>query len=512
MQTELAIAHSADIEDETLTRPAPAVEPRLVLVSNRVLNPSGKPSGGLAVGLSEALSAHDGLWFGWNGEIASGAPSGEARENVFEGFRTLTTDLSQAEHDEYYLGFANECLWPLLHYRTDLVQCRPSQERHYYAANRRLAGMLAAELAKNDLVWVHDYHLIPFAEALREQGLSNRIGFFLHTPFPAPEIFAAAANHRRLGRALFAYDLVAFQTNGDRDNFERYAVRWLGARRRPDGRLSLAGQVLQVADLPIGIDVADFAAHAQRHAHDDEIEGLMRACGDSTLMVGVERLDYSKGLPERVAAFHHLLDSVPDMRGRIQYLQVATPTRSHVKAYEDIREALDKAIGGVNGRFGTFAWEPVRYLNTPAQRPFLAGLFRRARVGLVTPLRDGMNLVAKEYVAAQDPEDPGVLVLSQFAGAAQQMGAAVIVNPHNRFSIAEGIRQACEMSLEERKERHLLLLERISREDVRWWRESFIAALKDESASRTGPYPVPDPRPADGVQSPPSCAGEARPG
>jgi trehalose 6-phosphate synthase len=471
----------------TLERVRPSGGGRLVVVSNRVANLSaGFQSGGLAVAVGEALMASGGLWFGWSGEVAEDAHEREPQVVRTGEVRTVTVALTPREHDQFYLGFSNRCLWPLLHYRLDLAELRTGPEATYFAVNKRFANEVAPLLGAEDTVWVHDYQLVPFGAYLRQRQVTNPIGFFLHIPFPPPEVFSALPHHRQFARTLFAYDLVGFQTVRDRENFARYAIEHLGCRRLDDGRLRGFGRTIDIEAFPIGIDAAAFAELAERNVRAAELRSFNRA-SDCFRIIGVDRLDYSKGLPERIRGIEALLEAWPAYRGRVQLLQIAPPTREGVEAYDVIRNELEQLTGHVNGTFGDLNWTPIRYVHRAVARPILAGLFRRCRVGLVTPLRDGMNLVAKEFVAAQDPADPGVLVLSQFAGAAEQMQEAVIVNPHDPASLATGIREAIEMPLGERQARHRALFGRVSEQDVAWWRERFLSALAAASARRSEP-------------------------
>jgi len=454
---------------------------RLVVVSNRVKTGAEATSGGLAVALGEALGMSGGLWFGWSGKLSEeGPPPPIPSVNSANGFTTATLDLSPAEYDGYYSGFSNECLWPLLHYRLDLARADRQHMETYFAVNERLAKSLAAMVRKDDLIWVHDYHLIPFASCLRRANIRVKIGFFLHIPFPPSEIFAAVPDHRKLGRCLLAYDLVGFQTTRDRDNFVRYAEEHCGARVTGHGDLKVSGRVVKVGAFPIGIDVVQFQAQARRNANHPDLASLIGAAGKR--IIGVDRLDYSKGLPERLTAIETLFETAPELHNALQYLQIATPTREGIPAYENVDAELDRIIGRVNGRFATFGWSPVSYIKRPTPRNLLAGLLRRCHVGLISPLRDGMNLVAKEYVAAQDPLDPGVLILSQFAGAAEQLKEALIVNPYDTQALAGAIRIALEMPKVERQARHAVLLDKIRAEDIDWWRQRYLDALTGEQA------------------------------
>jgi trehalose 6-phosphate synthase len=458
---------------------------RLVVISNRVADLStGHQTGGLAVALAETLAATGGLWFGWSGDVTPDAHLRPLQTGRAGEVKTVTIALTPEEHESYYLGFANRCLWPLFHYRLDVADLRTGPEAIYSAVNKRFAQQVAPLLEPDDTIWVHDYQLIPFAAYLRQLNVTSPIGFFLHIPFPSPEILAALPGHKQFARTFFGYDLVGFQTVRDRENFARYAAEHLGCRRLNDGRLKGFGRTLAIDAFPIGIDAENFAAEAERNLRSPELRTLAKNADSQHLVVGVDRLDYSKGLPERTRGIEKLLESWPAYHGRVQFLQIAPPTREGVEAYDAIRGELERLTSHVNGRFGDLSWTPIRYVHRPVARETLAGLFRRCRMGLVTPLRDGMNLVAKEYVAAQDPNDPGVLVLSEFAGAAEQLEEALLVNPHDPISLATAMRRGLEMPLGERRARHRALWSRITEQDVTWWRERYLSALAKANVAR----------------------------
>ncbi|NAZ36687.1 trehalose-6-phosphate synthase [Rubellimicrobium sp. CFH 75288] len=450
---------------------------RLVVVSNRVAAPGETRAGGLAVALAEALAERgSGVWFGWSGDVVPREVRGVRL--IAEGTTEFVlSDLTEAEHEGYYLGFANRALWPVFHYRVDLGRFDEGEFDCYAAVNRRLARALLPILRRDDLIWVHDYHLLLFGQELRNDGWQGALGFFLHIPFPAPEVFAALPQHQRLARGLAEFDLVGFQTERDAANFRRYMADSHGAELLADGRLRAFGRTIVARAFPIGIDPDEFGRLAESDEGRDAAARVARITGDRALVIGVDRMDYSKGLPERVHAFGRLLDDNEDLRGRVNLLQIAPPSRESVDAYRDLREELDRLAGRVNGDYSDLDWTPIRYLARSYSRGVLAGLYRLARVGLVTPLRDGMNLVAKEYVAAQNPDDPGVLILSEFAGAAERMGAALLVNPHDVGATSEAIRRAIEMPREERQERWQALDREVREHDVTRWRRDFLSAL-----------------------------------
>ncbi len=445
---------------------------RLVVVSNRVPYDAETP-GGLAVALGDALAARDTLWFGWSGQIEENAA--ETVSTVRRGkVEYAVTPLSAAEHAGYYAGYANTALWPSFHYRLDLAEYDAGQFDAYMAVNARFARLLAGRIGPRDQIWIHDYHLIPLAHELRQLGVQNRIGFFSHIPFPSPEIFRAIPQHAALVRGLTACDLVGFQSEGDRANFERHLTETGRGPWTADGALDPAARLTRVKAFPIGIDAAGFARDAAASA--GRGQAAVGARG-RRLVLGVDRMDYSKGLIERVQAVETLFETRPDLREQASFIQLTPPSRGEVDAYARLRTELETAIGHVNGRFSTLDWAPVRYIAQGLPRDELAGLYRDAHVGLVTPLRDGMNLVAKEFVAAQDPDDPGVLVLSEFAGAAEQLPQALIVNPHDPRQQADAVARALAMDLAERRERHAAMMDTLARRDASWWCAAFLREL-----------------------------------
>ena len=451
---------------------------RLVVVSNRVMLPRERLSraGGLAVALREALQRQGGIWFGWSGEVAD-RPDPTPRLTRSGKISYATLDLSPVDHQAYYVGYANSTLWPLCHYRLGLIDFRREQYEGYRSVNARFARTLVPLLRPDDVVWVHDYHFLPFASELRRANVHNRIGFFLHIPFPPPELFSALPSHRELARDLCHYDLIGFQTETDLHAFTRYIIDEAGGTFHPDGTFEAFGLRSRAAAFPIGIDTAAFEEAARIAASSPETKRLKESLVGRELVIGVDRLDYSKGLPKKVEAFGELLGRWPEHRNRVTYMQIAPVSRGEVAQYRTLRRDIEGGAGRLNGKFAEFDWVPVRYLNRSFARPTLAGFYRAAKVGFVTPFRDGMNLVAKEYVAAQDPDDPGVLLLSRFAGAARELRAAVIVNPFDVDAMAEGLHQALTMPLDERRSRHAAMMEILRANTIVAWRERFLSDL-----------------------------------
>jgi trehalose 6-phosphate synthase len=452
---------------------------RLVVVSNRVADPRKPASGGLVVAVGQALRASGGLWFGWSGKVAENGTPGEGDLQLQQAGKVqlATVDLSRDDHDSYYLGYSNGVLWPVFHYRIDLADFDTGFIGGYRRVNQMLAQKLAPLLRPDDTIWVHDYHLIPLAATLRAMGCEQRIGFFLHIPLPPPLILAAIPQHGWLMRSLFAYDLVGLQTQTDVAHFSSYVGTEISADLLGEHEFRAFGKTLRVQAFPIGIDVDEFTALAEGPESQTMYSQVHSEYSRRRVLLGVERMDYSKGLPQRFKAFRLLLQNYPENLGRATLIQIAAPSRESVDAYATLRKELESLSGAINGEFGQLDWMPMRSINRNVARKRLPGLYRAAAVALVTPLRDGMNLVAKEFVAAQDPADPGVLVLSRFAGAAQQMREALLVNPYDTAQMAETIQLALQMPLAERQRRHQALLAGIRAEDVHWWCRRFLDAL-----------------------------------
>jgi trehalose 6-phosphate synthase len=456
--------------------------PRLVVVSNRVSipDPEGpRQAGGLAVAVDAALKRCDGIWFGWSGKVAEDAAAMEPRVIERRRRTLITIDLSPVDFQEYYNGFANRVLWPILHYRVDLAEFTATELGGYLRVNASFADALSRLLRPDDVIWVHDYHLLALARELRARGHANPIGFFLHIPFPPPDIVLALPQHSETLGALSHYDLVGVQTEHDADNLARYFEHQGGSVARDRASIEFGGRRVQIGAFPVAISTSVYARAARKAARSSGAETLRASLGGRWLIVGVDRLDYSKGIAHRLQAFSQFLDAAPLWRSKVTYLQVTPKSRVEVPEYGEMERELSTLVGRINGRHGTEAWTPIRYVNRSYSRAALAAFYRMAKVGLVTPLRDGMNLVAKEYVAAQDPEDPGVLVLSRFAGAAAELDGALVVNPHETEAMGQAIRTALELPLAERQERHRRMFARLSENDIDHWAERFLSALME---------------------------------
>jgi trehalose 6-phosphate synthase len=461
---------------------------RLVVVSNRVADPRKTAAGGLAVALAEVLNNSGGLWFGWSGKLVEAPAGTETPVKVHQAgpVALATMDLTRPDYESFYVGYSNGVLWPVFHYRLDLADFDAGYIEGYRRVNQLFARQLLPLLRPDDIIWVQDYHLIPLAAELRALGCQQRIGYFLHIPLPPPLILAAIPGHDWLVKGLCAYDLVGFQSKADLEHFTDTIQSEAHAQDLGEGRWRVFNRTLHAGAFPIGIDVQEFNQLTQGADAVDMYERMRREYSRRKLLVGVDRLDYSKGLPQRLRAFRELLAKYPDTRNSATLIQIASPSREDVSAYTDILHELESLCGSINGNYGELDWMPVRYMHRTVARSRLPGLYRASRVALVTPLRDGMNLVAKEFIAAQDPEDPGVLVLSRFAGAAEQLKEALLVNPYDTEATAAAIHVALQMPVEERRDRHQALLATIRKTDVHWWCDSFLHLLGQTEAEESG--------------------------
>jgi len=442
----------------------------------------GTAPGGLAVGILAALQHTGGVWFGWSG-ATSGVPARDPEVHTRGNIRFVTIDLDPLEFDAYYNGYCNGTLWPLFHYFPDRFTHEQRQYEAYQAINQQFGRQLLKVMKPGDAIWVHDYHLIPLARFLRQSGFDGPIGFFLHIPFPHVQILRLLPNHAELIQDLCHYDRVGFQTADDLRSFLTCldpACPALAA----DGRIDVGGRRVGLGAYPIGVDVETVIGEARATCQQETVQRMAVSLMGRKLIIGVDRLDYTKGLTERFAAYEQFLEAFPENQGNVTFLQIAPPSRGDVLAYGEIRRALEQCAGRLNGRFAEADWTPIRYLNRDFAHSTLMGFLRAAKVALVTPVRDGMNLVAKEFVAAQDPEDPGVLILSPMAGAAEELRAALQVNPYDKRGMAMALQGALNMPLSERKQRHEELLAAVRRHDIHNWYGSFIQDLTGERVRR----------------------------
>ena len=456
---------------------------RLVVVSNRVPAPSaaGAQAGGLAVALEALMQQRGGLWFGWSGRISE---SSSVRMLEDGGVRFATLDLTEEQHNRFYNEFSNATLWPLLHSMPELMTYDRRNAQVYREVNERFADRLAPLLRDGDLIWVHDYHLLALPSILRARGGGAPIGFFLHIPFPGHDLLMKVPEAAALVRDLLACDLIGFQTENDARNFTEAAVRLAGAERAGPHLLMVEGRKVRLGAFPVEIEPREFASLAEDAWFASPAERLRRSLSQQLLVLGVDRLDPTKGLPQRFAGFRRLLERNADWQRRVTLLQIAAASRTDVAAYQDLRDEIESEAGNINSAYAEPDWTPLRLIARAVPRNTVAGYMRQARVGLVTPLRDGMNLVAKEYIAAQDKQDPGVLILSRFAGAAEQLSSALLVNPYDADEMADAIDQALRMSLAERQSRWNEAWDVIKDTSALGWGRSFVAALLRSTARR----------------------------
>ncbi len=438
--------------------------------------PGSTQAGGLAQALLASLRERGGSWMGWSGELSNHAAAKVRQEGAI---RYITWDLARRDYEAFYCDYANRVLWPLLHGRTDLMSFDSSALEGYLRVNERFADMIAREAVDNDTIWVHDYHLIPLASMLRARDLRCRLGFFLHTPLPAPRTLTALPRHRSVLGLLAAYDLVGLQTQADARALRSYLAAEHEAREDGERMIVPHAGVVRVREFPIGIDPAAMQELSESAKESEQTQDLRASLGQSQLLIGVDRLDYSKGLPQRLRAFGHLLDHNPDFDGRATFLQITPESRREVSEYRALSRDVQRLVGDINGHHAEPAWTPVRYVNRSFPHSTLAGFYRLADVALVTPLRDGMNLVAKEFLACQPADDPGVLVLSEFAGAARELvDTALIVNPFDIEACSRAMALALRMPLEQRRERHAAAMQLLARGNIHAWCADFLAALR----------------------------------
>ncbi len=453
----------------------------VVVVSNRVAraSPDEPLAGGLAAALLPMVRDSGAIWVG-----SSGQPSDASETRDFAKIESLgsgalaTVDMPAKHYRGYYEGFANSALWPALHSRPDLIQVTADDYTSYREVNAFMARALLRFNSPDAVFWIQDYHFLTLGAELRHLGVERPLGFFLHTPWADRRTMSAVPNSKDLADAMLAYDMIGFQTVEDRQNFEDFLHHAFDITV-VDGMVASHWGLTQLATFPIGIDVEEFSTRATKAMTRPEVARLRESLHGSKLVLGVDRLDYSKGLANRLRAFDRMLEIEPGLKRSVALLQVAVPSRGNIKAYRELKAELAGLVGEVNGRHGEVDWMPVRYLNKGFSQLTLAGFYRVAGVGLVTPLHDGMNLVAKEYVAAQNPFDPGVLVLSSFAGAAKELDAALQVNPHDIDGMARQIALALRMSVEERRERWQSMVRKLKAASVQSWFTDFLQTLTD---------------------------------
>jgi trehalose 6-phosphate synthase/phosphatase len=485
---------------------------RILLVSNRlpvsVRVERGelrveRSAGGLATGLRPFHDKGDGVWIGWPGETwRLSPPQLASMRRQLADMRAIPMELTAAEVQRYYDGFSNGVLWPLLHYNLNRLPMNAEGWTTYKRVNQRFADAVVAEYRPGDMIWVHDYHLALVPDMVRRRLPDAAIGFFLHVPFPSAEVFRLLPWRREVLAGILGASVVGFHTVSYVLHFMTSAANVLGCETR-QGRVRFEGRSIRVGTFPMGIDAAAFEELGSRPDIVAESQKLRESAGGASgvsLIVSVDRLDYTKGIPRRLLAFERLLERYPRLRGRVSFLQVASPSRQDVSEYQQFRRSVDEIVGRVNGRFALLGHVPIHYISQtlPAER--LAAIYRAGDVALITPLRDGMNLVAKEFVAAR-PDGDGVLVLSEFAGAAAELTDALLVNPYDLDSVAATIRRALEMPEDERRDRMSRLRERVKKQNVDRWARDFMAAMVSEGRRLQRTAEVPADQPPDVVDA-----------
>jgi len=462
---------------------------RLLVASNRLpiaLTKSYKgkwqaqPSlGGLVTALSPVLRARKGTWFGWSGTF-EGNDCSELLADISckLGYALKEVSLSKEEIDQYYFGFSNEIVWPLFHDLQSRCDFDPAYWNAYQTVNSKFAEAIIKNAEINDYIWIHDYHLALVAKRLRRLGMKNKIGFFLHIPFPSPDIFNKLPWRTQMLDALLDYDLVGFQTPRDKNNFIYCVESILNKshinKRRQTSNIETPERKVIVGSFPISIDFKDFAQQAASRDIAEQSRKLRDSIHNNQIILGVDRLDYSKGIPEKLRAFRIALERFNSLHGKIALVQIVVPSREDIPQYQTLKSEIESLVGEINGRFSHSGWIPIHYMFRTLDRSELLAYYRAADIALITPLKDGMNLVAKEYCTSKI-DKCGVLILSEFAGAASQLGRnALLVNPYDREGVANAIYRASQMSMSECQIRMQRLRKSIAKRDVFWWAGNFL--------------------------------------
>jgi trehalose 6-phosphate synthase/phosphatase len=467
------------------------LEGRVIAVSNRLpveIKSRGgqfrlsRSTGGLATALDSIWRFCHGLWIGW-----AGAADSESARRLLEkaargrSFGLRAVPLSRDEISKFYSGFANEIIWPLFHDMPSRCDFDPDYWEVYQRVNRRFAQAAAESANGKDLIWVHDYHLMLTGRYIRETRPDARVGFFLHIPFPAPDIFEKLPWRKPILRGLLQYDLLGFQTDRDRYNFlhcvERILPEAASLRDEPYHELILERRHTRVGTFPISVAFEEFANHAASHQIEVAANHFRQELGNKFLVLGVDRMDYTKGIPERLKAFRLLLRRFPELRHQVTLLQVVVPSREEIPHYKELRREVELLVSQINGEFTESGWVPIHYMHRNLTRKQLLTYYRAADIALVTSLKDGMNLIAKEFCAAQIDEE-GVVVISEFTGAAAELEpGAMVVNPNDLAGVAEAIHRACVMPIEEKRSRMRLLRDIVRTYTVQHWAEAFMHAI-----------------------------------
>jgi len=463
---------------------------RLVVVSNRlpiVLSRDGERwsiesgSGGLVTALAPVLRNRGGIWIGWPGATNQEGLNEAVRDATAQtGYELVPVSFTQEEVDQHYRGFSNEVIWPLFHDLQSHCNFDPAYWSVYQDVNRKFASAIVETTGPDDFIWVHDYHLMLTARELRAMGREGKVAFYLHIPFPPLDIFTKLPWRSEILRALLQYDLLGFQTMRDRRNF----VQCLRAFEGDVGRcgrgqvceLSVPEREIRIGAFPISIDFADFEERARSREVAESAWHIHEQFPDQQIILGIDRLDYTKGIPMRLEAFRRAIREFPELRRKVTLVQVVVPSRRGIPEYEALKTRIETLVGEINGELTQYGWNPIHYIYRSLDPVTLLGFYRTAEIALVTPLKDGMNLVAKEYCASSLEED-GVLIMSEFAGAVSELQqGALLVNPYDIVGVANVIREAVHMDESERRRRMRRLRKTVRNHDIFWWVNSFLLA------------------------------------
>jgi trehalose 6-phosphate synthase len=453
---------------------------RLIVLSNRVSlpNPDKSTAGGLAVALQDALADIGGIWLGWNGEKIANHQEPHFNQTEYKGVEYVTCPLTEEQYQNYYCGFANNTLWPAMHDRADLIEYQAQQYTTYKQVNQLFARQLKQMAEPDDLIWVHDYHFLSVARYCREMGMKNRIGFFLHIPFAGLKIWNLIPTALSLIQDLCQYDVVGLQTEHDQQQCMQLCSHYLATQPINTHMLSFNHHQVTVQCYPIGVNPELIQKVAEQKDENTSTIFEFESLSDQQTIISVDRIDYSKGLIERFNALEAFLQSNPEYHKHLIDIQIACPCRMEIAAYKDLFEHLQSKVDWINQEFSQDDWLPINCIHATISHDVLMKIYRQANICWVNSLRDGMNLVAKEFIAAQDPENPGVLILSKYTGAATQMSEALMVDPENCSSMIHALKKALTMAKSERLERYQQLMNGLKSFDINDWRNAFLADLK----------------------------------
>ena len=456
---------------------------KLIVLSNRVSlpNPDKPAAGGLAVALQDALDETGGIWLGWNGEQINNDQQAEFGRINNKNVEYLTCPLTHQQYEQYYCGFANNTLWPAMHERADLIECNAEEYETYQQVNRLFAEKLKDIAQPDDVIWVHDYHFFSVARYCRELGMQNKIGFFLHIPFARLAIWRQIPMANRLIQDLCQYDVVGLQTEHDQNLCMQACTTLLQAQKIQQYLLSYQKRITTIKCYPIGVNPDHIQKVARQYADDSQSVFDFDALGKQQTIIGVDRIDYSKGLLERFNAYSDFLATYPEYHRQVTDLQIACPCRLDIVAYQELFKRLKEKVKTINAQFAQDDWLPIECSHDVVAHEALMGIYRKSSICWISSIRDGMNLVAKEYIAAQDPENPGVLILSKYTGAAEQMPEAIIVDPEDPKAMVQALKLALDMPQEERIRRYQKLIAGLKAFDINDWRNAFLVDLRQNN-------------------------------